>query len=289
MLYHYTSLQGLIGMLTGKSIWASHCEFLNDSSEFTQALDFAKSYSSRFFMEDDYLGAFGWSLRDALEKMNRHDVFISSFSEVPDLLSQWRGYCPEGAGVCIGLDTQKINDYCTTNNIKLEKCLYDHSEQKKLISDLISHCLDFFPKATITRSDYEILSPEEQVNHELTYKEYVTDGKGSPQAVLSLNKFIESINGCAPLFKNKGFQEESEWRIIARNPTSNIHYRQARSHVVPYLSLPIMAGENKIIKEIIIGPNPDPYRCAASVGRLIQSTGFLDVGIRLSVIPFNSW
>ena len=33
MLYHYTSLEGLLGVINSKSIWASHCKYLNDSLE----------------------------------------------------------------------------------------------------------------------------------------------------------------------------------------------------------------------------------------------------------------
>jgi hypothetical protein len=34
-LYHYTNWDGVLGILTTKSLWATHYRFLNDSSEFT--------------------------------------------------------------------------------------------------------------------------------------------------------------------------------------------------------------------------------------------------------------
>lgn len=36
-LYHYTSLTGMIGIITSKAIWATDCSFLNDRSEFDYA------------------------------------------------------------------------------------------------------------------------------------------------------------------------------------------------------------------------------------------------------------
>ena len=69
MLYHYTSLQGLIGIISNSSIWCSHCEYLNDSSEFNQAIDFAKIASGSIFMDDDYLASRGYAIRHAIENM----------------------------------------------------------------------------------------------------------------------------------------------------------------------------------------------------------------------------
>ena len=37
-----------------------------------------------------------------------HDIFICSFSRNDDQLSQWRGYCPDGNGFCIGFNTKDL-------------------------------------------------------------------------------------------------------------------------------------------------------------------------------------
>jgi len=190
MLYHYTSLEGLIGILKSQSIWASHCEFLNDSNEFHHALSFAKSHSGNIFMENDYLSAFGWGMRHALEKMDRHDIYVSSFSENPDLLSQWRGYCPQGSGVCIGFDKNSIEQYCAGKDYKLSKCLYDHATQKRHISELVSLCLKKFPEAKVSRTDYDNLGTKEQCEHEHGYQLYISEGEGKPQADEALSDFV---------------------------------------------------------------------------------------------------
>jgi hypothetical protein len=45
-----------------------------------------------------------------LEKIDRTNVCVCSFSEKGDLLSQWRGYCPQGVGYSIGFDSAKLNE-----------------------------------------------------------------------------------------------------------------------------------------------------------------------------------
>lgn len=289
MLYHYTSLTGLIGVVSNKSIWASHCEFLNDSSEFHHALSFAKSYSGNIFMEDDYIAAFGWVVRDSLEKMKKHDVFVSSFSEKPDLLSQWRGYCPQGSGICIGFDEGKIRAFCENHGYKLEKCIYDTSAQEKRIFKYLNECLEKCPKPQLTRDEYDALGSKGQVEQELGYRALLQTGEHKKLADIALSEFCEKINETAPLMKDFGFHEEAEWRIISRNPSVKNEFRSSNSHIIPYIVLPILEEFKDCIKEVIIGPNPEKYRCKSSIEHLLKSNGFNNVDLKVSTIPFNSW
>lgn len=289
MLYHYTSLAGLIGVINYKCIWASHCEFLNDSNEFVNVLSFAKEYSSNIFMEDDYLAVFGWVVRDSLEKMQKHNVFVSSFSEKPDLLSQWRGYCPQGSGICIGFDEEKIGQFCEKYGYKLEKCIYDTNIQETKIFNYLNECLDKFPKPQFIRADYDALDAKGQVEQELLYRALIETGAHKEQADTALTEFCEKINETAPLMKDYGFHEEAEWRIICRNPSVKNEFRHSNSHIIPYITLPLIDEFSDSIKEIIIGPNPEKYRCKNSIEHLLNSNGLSDVELKLSKIPFNSW
>lgn len=288
-LYHYTSLQGLIGMITGKSIWASHCEFLNDSSEFIHALSFAKSYSSHIYMEDDYLAGFGWVIRDSLENMIKHKVFVSSFSEKNDLLSQWRGYCPQGAGVSIGFDQKLLKKYCEENGFKLEQCIYNEEDQQKMILDATNECLNQFPKRSLMRSEYNELSSKEKVEFDFTQRKNILSGESKLRTEKALSNLCEKINDCAPLIKHSSFYEESEWRLVSRNPSRNIEYRVSKSHIVPFLVLPVIKEYPDIIKQICIGPNPNSHRCLKSIEQLLMNEGLEGVDISVSNIPFNSW
>jgi len=40
------------------------------------------------------LRRFGAMLYEHLESVKGEEIYVASFSEKPDLLSQWRGYCP---------------------------------------------------------------------------------------------------------------------------------------------------------------------------------------------------
>ncbi len=289
MLYHYTNLQGLLGILNGQSLWASHCEYLNDSNEYYQAINFAKSFSSKIFMEDDYLSAFGWVVRDKLENMQNDEIYVTSFSQQRDFLSQWRGYSSQGGSVCIGFDKEMIQNFCNVERYTLSKCIYSHEEQKNKISQLLDECLNVFPKSKMSRSEYENLDSKGQVDHEIAYYALIRNGKDKSLNDVAVNKFLEAISEFAPTVKNYGFHEEAEWRIIARNPSYKINFRASSTHLIPYINLPIFDCGKSLIKEIIVGPNPNSDRCVNSIKKLLASCTLEDVEIKTSEIPFSNW
>ena len=91
LLYHYTNQHGLLGIFSSKTVWSTNAHFLNDPTEFVHALSFAKSIANYFF-DNDYFEQFGAMLHRHVGKLRREGLYVSSFSEKPDLLSQWRGY-----------------------------------------------------------------------------------------------------------------------------------------------------------------------------------------------------
>jgi len=292
MLYHYTSLQGFIGLMKNKSIWCSHCEFLNDSSEFVHALRFASNTTSRIFMEDDYLNAFSWLISNTIHKLEleSRQIFVTSFSEKADLLSQWRGYCPQGAGVAIGFDKELLNEYAIKNGIRLEKCMYETFTQAQLINGLIDECLKPFPKIlNVSRHDYDQMTIEDKCRYEVDSHTFIQQPQNRTEVQHLFDKLVEDINLHAPLMKHQGFHEEAEWRFIASNPTMDVHYRASKSHLVPYLIFPIIEEFPEIVREIYIGPNPRPHKCQESIEFLLKTENFKHVEIHTSNIPFSSW
>ena len=47
ILYHYTTQEGLLGIIKDKVIWATHTQYLNDQAEFSYALRLAEEEISR--------------------------------------------------------------------------------------------------------------------------------------------------------------------------------------------------------------------------------------------------
>jgi len=100
LVFHYTSLEGLLGIIESKSIWATNVLYMNDASELNYAKKLFKEEISRFCKEnphfkktknfDDSLGAFFFDILE--ENINRLidseilSFYASSFSEEKDLV-----------------------------------------------------------------------------------------------------------------------------------------------------------------------------------------------------------
>ena len=138
MLYHYTSPEGLLEILSKRKVWATNIRYLNDSEEFTYAAGKVKSLlkeklsslDNDFFL-NKFLSYILWEGKDSPE------VYVIAFSEMSDQLSQWRGYCPPTGSFSIGFDKKKLMAFATEQHHKLATCLYEPNIQDKLFSLLV--------------------------------------------------------------------------------------------------------------------------------------------------------
>ncbi len=107
-LYHYTTINGLMGILPNSSIWASDARFMNDSSELSYATDLIVRV-----VDEELEKVADPALKELFELRRGFTAifdfgyeprpFIACFCEDGDLLSQWRGYARGQAGISLGL------------------------------------------------------------------------------------------------------------------------------------------------------------------------------------------
>lgn len=104
-LYHYTSADGLKGILESKSLWASEDRNLNNDSEIGLGLDLALET-----LENDDRLKFTSPLVAPLLKdvFQEFAAFVVCFTTRRDLLSQWRAYGDDGRGYCLGFDIREM-------------------------------------------------------------------------------------------------------------------------------------------------------------------------------------
>jgi hypothetical protein len=289
-LYHYTSQPGVLGIIQSRSIWATHAGFLNDSSEFGHALKFGTEVAGKIFMDHDRLGAFGFAVVRAIGELATPEVYVASFSEKPDLLSQWRGYCPRGGGFCIGIDAEVLRAFCINRGYRLEKCVYDHEEQVEEIARLVATCQQRFPAPRVDEAEFAAMSPKEQVDIEVEHYERTSLGIDRAKSEAAVKLFCAELATLAPRFKNNGFHEEAEWRIVATAPSVPVKYRPTSSYLAPYIELPVLVEEGtSTLVEVLVGPNPNQARCEESVRMLLRSSGLERVSVACSTIPYNNW
>jgi hypothetical protein len=112
-LYHYTSIEVFHNIIEKCEFWAHNTRFSNDYSE-------ERAVLNQILTEKNYIG----------------DNYFICLCDDGDLLSQWRGYCPNG-GVSIGLSfpENEINFKILGNNTSKNLIFYSSPLQISYIED----------------------------------------------------------------------------------------------------------------------------------------------------------
>ncbi|EJV2652515.1 DUF2971 domain-containing protein [Vibrio vulnificus] len=271
-LWHYTSLDVLNNVVNASgnlSFWVSEISYLNDHQEFKHGISIIKEVYEKFKSENYYLSKskvfldsiegslrFLEGLETNLSFSESAGVFVLSFTEKQDLLSQWRAYTPNCHGVSIGISPNFWpND---RHNSLLFPVIYNDEFKYEyaisLFKDAIDKCLEFTQENTIHNNNV-------------------------------IATFISQVKAACTLMKDSGFSEEAEWRyVIYGEKHQNISLRSSQYYLIPYIELSI---PNHFLSEIVIGPNPHSELCRKSIDLLLSKSNVGQSITRISSIPYR--
>ena len=206
LLYQYTDVAGLRGMIAEKELWATNLAYCNDSSEFhygiskfvevLRATNVAPATSAKRKIADELI--------NRLQNKDRSDTYVYCLTEQGDQLSQWRGYGDRGFGYSIGFDfdvVTKLYGVATHSWV-----LYNeqaHAKMcKKVTVGLVSSLIRSLPCADVA-------------NAETTIADIV----------------MEDINTGLPFFKHPAFAEERVPTVLVGRGTGLVSAHQGLPHL----------------------------------------------------------
>ncbi len=263
-LYHYTSQAGFVGIVQTKTIWATKLQYLSDAAEFAYAIDLFRSelLALREETRSENAKRILDMISERLKGIASINIFVSSFSENGNLLSQWRAYCPSGSGFSLGFDPQDLQVPAREQPFFLAACTYDPLQQRAFLKQLLSDTLGAIEK----------------------------QGGKEEQRVEDL---IWSFYGLGPLLKNPAFREESEWRIVS-NPMPSTHpqikSRIGLSMLVPYFEFHLTRnGEPLKLADVYVGPTPHMTLSIQSAADFLSKNAVKNRGVTNCLIPYRTW
>jgi hypothetical protein len=146
----------------------------------------------------------------------------------------------------------------------LAACIYGKAEQEKIIDDMIRLAIEDIGQLK---------------NHnEVTITAVATN-------------FLQLLVRCGALFKDEGFHEEAEWRLISgvRENLAEYEYKIGNSMLMPYLKFSLRkehwADE---IQSATVGPCPHPDDAVRAVRGLFIKHG-ISGNVSSSSIPYRNW
>ena len=261
-LHHYTDIYGFLGIFNTKSLWASNAFFLNDSSEIEYGLKL--SYD---LFKDFYLSIKSEKIKEILKSFYEDysgfvlssNLFLISFCEDGDLLSQWRGYTPNNDGISFRFNLQVLR---TLPQFTLYKVVYNKEIQLKIINylfDLLNDLMEYLEK---TKAE--------------SFLHY-------------FNLWITIFTTILLTFKDLSFSEEKEWRLIhnydAVGNNKIIEYRIKNNYVLPYVKIEKLNLVN-LISNITIGPSSNNKILEKSISYYLDSNNY-NININFSNIPYR--
>ena len=265
-VFQYTSPTGLLGMLRSDEVWSTHVSHLNDFSEFRYTLALLDEHLDEVLQaggsKSSQVAVKEW--KGALRKMPGIAMFVASFSEESDLLSQWRAYCPAAGGFSLGMHPLEL---MRSAKCPLIRCEYDVARQRTLVAQVTAKLIGDF-------------------NASLAAGRAEADAR-----VHSGAAFVSCTFFLATAFKHPSFAEEREWRLVTRqlpDDAREICFREGRAGVVPYIRLPL-GVRAKSIEEIVIGPTPHPEAALWATRAAAKHLLGRDVPVQVSKIPFRAW
>ena len=246
-LYHSTNAAGLQGILRSRSLWASDCHFLNDRSELVYGHNLVKDHL--LSQSGPVVAALVRGMPPTDEKAQ---IYVASFCEHGDLLSQWRGYSRVQDGYSMAF---RFSSLLVSKNVFLTKVLYTPRDQEDNLSDLVRSITDLFQRIDL---------PEDQA--------------------LELIKLAVDVVWSLPFrLKDKSFEGEQEWRLVAGLGSGYTEeFRVVDGHFVPYIQIPFDAES---LVEIRQGPGAFRAANVDALRRLLAAKKFNSTRVERSPVP----
>src|SRR4030043_1535421 len=172
LLYHYTSAEGLLAILSSRTVWATDILYLNDSAEFSYAVGLLNSILKEQFNLSELSSPFTMMLEWWPQINSFPSVYVMAFSAEADQLGQWRGYCPPTGGFSIGFDKERLRTYAKSRGFELERCIYTSKEHTELLSGLAKEIYEVLGGrsflAALEENREEVLSKYGDLHRQLT-------------------------------------------------------------------------------------------------------------------------
>ena len=235
ILYHYTTADGLIGIVNNRELWFSRYDCLNDAGQGKYILEVYKKtielledvYDSTFLNEikdikPDYHQYFRMDNSPVTRTEDSESYYALSVNTTPylccfsmenDSLPMWNYYSKNGRyeGYNIGFQKAAIQD--AMKNTTIGCCIYDEKDQ----IEILKKCIE-----------------EAYINH-------MKNGHSMDEI---RNRYAGVLATWGLQFKHPMFMHEKEVRVVYLRPDEDKHiaekneklsYRQMQGIIIPYL------------------------------------------------------
>jgi hypothetical protein len=281
-LYHYTNAAGFMGIVETGKLWATHFDHLNDRRELRLGeeivLEVAKDFDTELMAGSagKYLMEHFIELDPSVRLTTLSDVYLTSFSEAGDQLSQWRAYGCDGSGFALGfraLPRPRGDEPGAALALDLVKCEYKPQAFKSRIREILVEVVQRYEEFVRSKAD--------------------TDDAARAIYNSAWKALFMRIATEVPRLKHESFSEEKEWRVtvlpVPGHEDDVAKFRAVRAGLRPYVEIDVRGADEKIdFAEVVIGPGQDPERSLKAAKMFLKRHGYeREDLVRVSATPYR--
>lgn len=292
LLYHYTNMDGLLGIVRTGKLWLTHIRYLNDSLEYEFLWQLLQKQVKARLASSELAEDQRTRLAALMQYRADVETYVTSFSDDGgDRLSKWRGYCPTGIGFSIAF-----------SGLSLERLVEKYNSPGIEVTKLAASVLPV-----------EYLSTDSAD----TFDDIINGTWMSPVQSPGLSNermFSTLMSAFAWAYKHDSFSEEREWRLslsgfpialprpkfelqpairrILREPMEpvpGLFFRPGKSMLIPYREIDFREVDRNFIRKITVGPTPHQELSMRPVEGLLRSHGYTNCEITTSLVPYRHW
>ena len=320
LLYHYTTPEGLIGIISSGSIRATHVRYLNDVTELRNAFEgkYPQVLIESLGLLKQKETVAHW-FREVVDPDEDYAAYLASFTDdetvlpsgdiLPgDRLSQWRAYCSDSGGFSLGLDYKALLNEWNKGRpkgagglIRGIRCVYREEDKAGRIEEILNLRDEYFSR--YCAEGRRLLFEKEHRDPSPKEVKEIEDRAARKTVLASFAHFLVS----AATFKDKAFLEENEWRFVffvrreklLKSPLDDpkspiIKFRQGKFGLTPFIEFP---NALNALRRIVVGPTPHRDEAESAVRLLLESVGMKlktggapeGVEVVCSKIPYRNW
>ena len=250
-IYHYTTIDALINIVSRKELWVTKWDYLNDMDELTVAEDVCSVVLREENVKSEVIQDVKKYIKENIRGSALSDsYYICSFSRNRDSQLLWSNYSNYD-GINIEVDFAKFRENLDLSIMWDGLVNYDLESQKKC---LIKTFYDEF----IDVDDFGNIKSLKEINN--------LQGKAYELLISHMSIICELYS---MFFKRSCFKGEDEYRfVLTVDKEQKISFRNKNSIVIPYIEKKMKNTD--FITRITIGPTNQIDVAAKGIGELLH-------------------
>lgn len=290
-LYHYTTADGVRGIVENREFLATKSDFLNDKLEFQYAVEVMERLTEKYIVNEPLRERFFTKLKQEIDRLGiiapsctregecQEDglsFYVVAFSKLQNNALLWAEFT-DFKGYCLEFDYEKIVEGFRTRVFLHGTVIYDEGEQMNGLLESLLSCIRNLKEDGM--DDLEGFFEEEGEVSDASLEKLVAE-----MAVV--------VSVYAMFFKKSFFEGEEEYRFIFPPAINELgmakpNFRLLDQIFLPYIMVEFERGTDRVpLESVMVGAKNNSDIAVRGMRYFLKSQG-LDIPVLLSDIPLR--